>query len=99
MSNPRDPEGLLPDADESGGPDAAATDAVSMPDDPVTPAPDSMLGDDAPAPADDPALRGRTDLDRFGSDPDVRFPGEAEDPTVSTADATANASHPGDATR
>ena len=34
-------------------------------------------------------LADRTDTDRFGSDPDMRFPGDAEDPQLSTADATA----------
>jgi hypothetical protein len=51
--------------------------------------PPDPTGDDASA-----ALAERTDLDEFGSDPDVRFPGTSEDPTMSTADATANAIHP-----
>ena len=77
MTNPRDPEGLMPDADESGGPE------------PASPFQDAT----AAASGVDP-LRDRTDLDEFGSDPDVRFPGDAEDPTETTADATANAIHP-----
>jgi hypothetical protein len=76
MTNPRDPEGLMPDADETGGPETAspfqdATETASVAD----------------------PLRDRTDLDEFGSDPDLRFPG-AEDPTETTADASANATRP-----
>ena len=58
MTNPRDPEGLMPAAGEAGPPVDA-----------------------------DGALPGRTDTDRFGSDPDMRFPGDSEDPTMTTADA------------
>jgi hypothetical protein len=77
MTNPRDPEGLMPDADEAGPP--------------VTP--DGALpGADAavrggPLEADPTGLAGRTDTDAYGSDPDTRFPGESEDPTMTTADA------------
>ena len=80
MTNPRDPEGLMPGADESGGPEAP------------TPFQDATEA----ASAADP-LRDRTDVDRLGSDPDARFPGQAEDPTMSTADATADAARPEDA--
>jgi len=79
MTNPRDPEGLMPDADVSGGPEAAA---------PFDDATDAASGMDP--------LRDRTDVDEFGSDPDMRFPGDSEDPTISTADATANATRPDD---
>jgi hypothetical protein len=78
MTNPRDPEGLMPEADVSGGPEAT-----------------SPFQDAAEASSAADPLRDRTDLDEFGSDPDVRFPGDAEDPTETTADATANATHPG----
>ncbi|HET7830966.1 MAG TPA: hypothetical protein VFL03_15490 [Candidatus Limnocylindrales bacterium] len=78
MTNPRDPEGLMPEADVSGGPEA------------TSPFQDAAETSSAADP-----LRDRTDLDEFGSDPDVRFPGDAEDPTETTADATANATHPG----
>lgn len=71
MDNPRDPEGLMPDADVTGGP-----------------APD--------AEGSGSELMGRTDMDEHGSDPDVRFPGDAEDPTMSSPDASANARHPDD---
>ena len=77
MTNPRDPEGLMPDADETGGPEAS-----------------SAFDDTSSAASGVDPLRDRTDLDELGSDPDVRFPGDAEDPTETTADATANASRP-----
>ena len=64
MTNPRDTEALIPDADATG------------------------------AGRDDDPLAGRTDVDEYGSDPDVRFPGDSEDPSMSTADASANATHP-----
>jgi hypothetical protein len=72
MTNPRDPEGLMPEADVTGGPDkpTAFDDAAEA----VTGA--DPLGD-------------RTDTDAYGSDPDMRFPGDAEDPSMSTADRTA----------
>jgi hypothetical protein len=78
MTNPRDPEGLMPDTDETGGPDAP-----------------SPFDDASSAASGVDPLRDRTDLDEYGSDPDVRFPSDAEDPTETTADATANATHPG----
>lgn len=77
MTNPRDPEGLMPDADESGGPEKP-----------------SPFDDASSAASGVDPLRDRTDLDAFGSDPDVRFPGDTEDPTETTADATANATRP-----
>jgi hypothetical protein len=77
MTNPRDPEGLMPAADASGGPEATT---------PFQDATEAASGADP--------LADRTDLDEFGSDPDVRFPGDAEDPTETTADATANATRP-----
>ena len=80
MTNPRDPEGLMPDADVIGGPDAP-----------------SPFDDASSAASGVDPLRDRTDTDEFGSDPDVRFPGDAEDPSMSTADATANATGPEDA--
>jgi hypothetical protein len=79
LTNPRDPEGLMPDADVTGGPQ--------------TPTP---VDDPTAPPARSDALRDRTDVDELGSDPDVRFPGDSEDSTISTADATANATHPDD---
>jgi hypothetical protein len=84
MTNPRDPEGLMPDADVTGGPDPD----VSGTGDAMGPDTDRTGGDAA-----DP-LADRTDLDAFGSDPDVRFPGTDEDPSMTTADATANATRP-----
>jgi hypothetical protein len=77
MTNPRDPEGLMPDADEAGPPVGA---------DGALPDGDAAVGGGSPD-ADPTSLAGRTDTDRFGSDPDVRFPGESEDPTMTTADA------------
>ena len=77
MTNPRDPEGLMPAADEAGPP-------VSP--DGGLPGADASL--DAGSIDTDPgALAGRTDTDEQGSDPDMRFPGASEDPTMTTADA------------
>ena len=76
MTNPRDPEGLMPDADVTGGPETGAG-TIS----PFEEAAEAVTGADP--------LRDRTDTDAFGSDPDMRFPGDAEDPQLSTADATA----------
>ena len=78
MTNPRDPEGLMPDTDESGGPERPA---------PFDDASSAASGVDP--------LRDRTDLDEFGSDPDMRFPGDVEDPSMSTADASARAAETG----
>ena len=82
MTNPRDPEGLMPEADVTGGPEAGSgqTSPFDQPAAAVTGA--------------DP-LADRTDTDEFGSDPDMRFPGDAEDPQLSTADATATAGQGG----
>ena len=80
MTNPRDPEGLMPDADVSGGPETGS-DAT-----PFDRAAETVTGADP--------LADRTDTDPFGSDPDMRFPGDAEDPGMSTADATATAGRP-----
>jgi hypothetical protein len=74
MTNPRDPEGLMPDAGVDGPP-------VN---------PDGELPFDGAAMdggLDREALAGRTDTDEFGGDPDARFPGPDEDPTMTTADA------------
>ena len=76
MTNPRDPEGLMPEADVTGGPE---TDAGLI--SPFEEAAEAITGADP--------LGDRTDTDEFGSDPDMRFPGDAEDPQLSTADATA----------
>jgi|tagenome__1003787_1003787.scaffolds.fasta_scaffold17051131_1 hypothetical protein len=93
MTNPRDPEGLMPDADEAGPPigadgelprDSATGDDTGL---------DSGLGaglGSASGGLDQSALADRTDTDEFGSDPDMRFPGDAEDPTMTTADETAS---------
>lgn len=74
MTNPRDPEGLMPDAGPDG-PDVTAE--GHLPFDGA-----AMEGGQ-----DRAAFVGRTDVDRFGSDPDTRFPGESEDPTMTTGDA------------
>jgi hypothetical protein len=92
MTNPRDPEGLMPDADVSGGPadEAGRAGADASPFDlgaEELSGANPLLDDDGST----DALAGRTDVDQFGSDPDVRFPGDSEDPTMSTADARANA--------
>ena len=76
MTNPRDPEGLMPEADVTGGPDGSSDAATTF-----DRAAEAVTGADP--------LADRTDTDRFGSDPDMRFPGDAEDPQLSTADATA----------
>ncbi len=71
MTNPRDPEGLMPDADVDGPPEVD---------------PGAHPVDDAPVDdgLDREALAGRTDLDRYGGDPDVRYTGDAEDPSMTT---------------
>ncbi len=71
MTNPRDPEGLMPAAGVDGPRDLDR-------DEPPT--------DDAPVGEglDREALAGRTDMDRFGGDPDVRYAGDAEDPSMTT---------------
>lgn len=74
MTNPRDPEGLMPDADVDG-PDITADGELPF----GGAAMDGGLDRDA--------LAGRTDTDAFGGDPDARFPGDAEDPTMTTGDA------------
>jgi hypothetical protein len=96
MTNPRDPEGLMPDADVTGGPEAgstggADTDASSA----FEAAAERLSG--AGGRSDEDPLADRTDVDEYGSDPDVRFPGDSEDPSMSTADASANAIRPEDA--
>ena len=74
MTNPRDPEGLMPDAGVDGPPvnpegelpfDGAAMDGG----------------------LDREALAGRTATAAFGGDPDARFPGADEDPTMTAGDA------------
>ena len=87
MTNPRDPEGLMPDADVTGGPDPDAPSAFEL-------AAQRLAGAEEDS-GEDP-LAGRTDVDQYGSDPDVRFPGDSEDPAMSTADASANAIRPED---
>jgi hypothetical protein len=78
MTNPRDPEGLMPEADVTGGPEAGQGATT-----PFEEAAEAVTGADP--------LGDRTDTDQFGSDPDMRFPGDAEDPQMSTADATVDA--------
>jgi hypothetical protein len=74
MTNPRDPEGLMPDADVDGPP--------------VTPDGELPLGGAAlDGGLDREALRERSDTDAFGGDPDARFPGDAEDPVMTTGEA------------
>jgi hypothetical protein len=73
MTNPRDPEGLMPDA----GPDGPPVDSSgALPFDGT--AMDGGL--------DREAMAGRTDVDAFGGDPDARFPGADEDPTLTGGD-------------
>jgi len=82
MTNPRDPEGLMPDADEAGppvGPEGELPGGDTIDD-----------GGPLDPNLDRAALAGRTDTDEYGSDPDMRFPGDAEDPTMTTADETAS---------
>ena len=74
MTNPRDPEGLMPDSDVDGPPVSREGD---LPFDGA--ALDGGL--------DREALEGRTDTDPFGGDPDMRFPGDAEDPVMTAGDA------------
>ena len=74
MTNPRDPEGLMPDAGVDGPPLAR----------------DGELPFDGAAldgGLDSDALEGRTDTDELGGDPDMRFPGDTEDPVMTTGDA------------
>jgi hypothetical protein len=78
MTNPRDPEGLMPDATDEAGPPVDLGGAL--------PGDDAAL-DGGSVDTDRSALAGRTDTDAFGSDPDMRFPGDSEDPTMTTADA------------
>ena len=73
MTNPRDPEGLMPDADATGGPQAGS-DATTT----FDRAAEAVTG---AVPEGD-----RTDTDPDGSHPDMRFPGDAEDPSLSTTD-------------
>jgi hypothetical protein len=84
MTNPRDPEGLMPEADVTGGPHTVPEPGAGAPS-PFEDAAEAVTGADP--------LADRTDTDEFGSDPDMRFPGDSEDPQLSTADATANARH------
>jgi len=81
MTNPRDPEGLMPEADVTGGPEAGSDAATTF-----DRAAEAVTGADP--------LGDRTDTDPFGSDPDMRFPGDSEDPSMSTADAAATAGEP-----
>jgi hypothetical protein len=78
MTNPRDPEGLMPAATDEAGPPVG--EGGALPGDDAAIQGESI--DTAPSGVD-----GRTDTDEFGSDPDTRFPGESEDPTMTTADA------------
>jgi hypothetical protein len=82
MTNPRDPEGLMPDAEEAGPPVGADGELPGR----------GGLDDGGPLDSnlDRAALADRTDTDEYGSDPDMRFPGDAEDPTMTTADETAS---------
>jgi hypothetical protein len=82
MTNPRDPEGLMPAAEEAGPPVGADGELPG----------DDALADGGPLDSnlDRSALADRTDTDEYGSDPDMRFPGDAEDPTMTTADETAS---------
>jgi hypothetical protein len=75
MTNPRDPEGLMPDAGAEG---PAVNDEGALPFD----------GSALDGGLDRDALADRTDLDAHGGDPDARFPGEAEDPPMTTRDAS-----------
>ncbi len=78
MTNPRDPEGLMPDATDEAGPPVGPDGAL----------PGEGAAIDGESIDTNPGgLAGRTDTDAFGSDPDMRFPGESEDPTMTTADA------------
>jgi hypothetical protein len=73
MTNPRDPEGLMPEADATGGPEPGSDMATTF-----DRAAEAVTGAGP--------LGDRTDAERFGSDPDMRFPGDAEDPSLSTTD-------------
>ena len=75
MTNPRDPEGLMPEADATGGPEPGSDGATTFDRTAEVVTGADPLGD-------------RTDTDRSGSDPDMRFPGDAEDPSLSTTDAS-----------
>jgi hypothetical protein len=74
MTNPRDPEGLMPDAGVDGPP-------VN---------PDGELPFDGAAMdggLDRDALTGRTDPDEPSGDAESRFPGASDDVTMTTGDA------------
>ena len=86
MTNPRDPEGLMPEADVTGGPEPGAESEPTF-----DRASEAVTGADP--------LGDRTDTDRYGSDPDMRFPGDAEDPTQSTTDYSTPGQDPAEGPR
>lgn len=94
MTNPRDPEGLMPDADVTGGP-AGETDvggnipADSRPASSVDRPQDQATGEDRDDRDPTAERAGRTDADQVGSDPAVRYPDDAEDPSLMAGDASA----------
>ena len=86
MTNPRDPEGLMPEADVTGGPEPGSESATAF-----DRAAETVTGADP--------LADRTDTDRLGSDPDMRFPGDSEDPTQSATDYSTPGQDPAEGPR
>ncbi len=84
MTNPRDPEGLMPDADVAGPPPDGSLGPSGDPGNRPFPGPAT---DTEPGPETAAGSGQRTDVDELGSDPEVRFPGASDDPTMTTADA------------